>query len=178
MMLRRTAFFFAALLLTAAPPRIPRPLLQAAEQNFDRRLQQFNADDPIDLLGPSRAVYVDKFGLVLSAEVNLVLTAITPFRPQISGEQLEKLRQKKLARLGEVRKIMRDTMVHSAATLKTLGPDEQVVVGLTLFHRPFELTKDLPAQIVMQAPKRILADYEAGRIKQPALEAAIQEQVY
>lgn len=173
------SLFTAALFLAAAaPPRIGRPSLQAIEQNFDRRLQQFNVDDPIDLLGPARAVYLDKFGVVISAEVNLVLTAITPFRPQISGDQLEKLRQKKLARLVEVRRIMRDTLVHSASALKTLGPDEQVAVGLTLFHRPFEVTKDLPAQIVMQAPRRVLADFEAGRIKQPALDAAIQEQVY
>jgi len=104
----------------------------------------------------------------------LVVTAITPFRPQISGEQLEKLRQKKLSRMAEVRKMMRDTMVSTATSLKTLGPDEQVVVGLTFFHRPFELVQDLPGQIVMQASKRVLVDYEAGRVKEPA----IQEQVY
>lgn len=167
-----------ALALTAAPPRVSRQNLQAVEQSLDRRLQQFNVDDPIDLLGPARAVYVDKFGVVVSAEVNLVLTAITPFRPQISGEQLEKLRQKKLARLADMRKIMRDTLVHTASALKTLGPDEQIAVGITFFHRPFEVTRDLPAQIVMQAPKRALADFEAGRLQGPALDAAIQEQVY
>ena len=168
----------ALMTATAAAPRIPRPAMQAVERSFDQRFQQFNVDDPIEVLGPARGIYVDKFGLVLSAEVNLVVTAITPFRPQITGEQLEKLRQKKLARLPEVRKMMRDTMVSAATQLKALAPDEQVVVGLTFFHRPFEVVTDLPGQIVMQASKRVLVDYEAGRIKLPALEAAIQEQVY
>ncbi len=176
--MRRLPFVLLAALLTAAPPRITRPAMQAVERGFDQRFQQFNMDDPIEVLGPARGIYVEKFGVILSAEVNLVVTAITPFRPQITGDQLERLRQKKLARLTEVRKMMRDTMVSAASSLKGLGQDEQVVLGLTFFHRPFELIQDLPGQIVMQAPKRILADYEAGRIKQPALEAAIQEQVY
>ena len=168
----------AWLTATAAAPKISRPAMQAVERSFDQRFQQFNADDPIEVLGPARGVYVDQLGVVLSAEVNLVVTAITPFRPQITGEQLEKLRQKKLLRVAEVRKLMRDTMISAAVSLKSLGMDEQMVVGVTFFHRPFELTQDLPGQIVMQAPKRVLADYEAGRIKQPALDAAIQEQVY
>jgi hypothetical protein len=170
----RRAIFLVAALLTAAAPRISRPAMQAVERNFDQRFQRFNVDDPIEVLGPSRGIYVDKFGVILSAEVNLVVTAITPFRPQITGEQLEKLRQKKLSRLADVRKMMRDSMVSTATSLKTLGPDEQVVVGLTFFHRSFELTQDLPSQIVMQAPKRALVDFEAGRVKEPA----IQEQVY
>jgi|RhiMethySRZTD1v2_1073278.scaffolds.fasta_scaffold1034325_2 hypothetical protein len=171
--MRRLAFLVAAL-LTAATPRISRPAMQAVEHSFDERFQRFNVDDPIEVLGPARGIYVDKFGVIISAEVNLVVTAITPFRPQISGDQLEKLRQKKLSRMAEVRKMMRDTMVSTATSLKTLGPDEQVVVGLTFFHRPFELVQDLPGQIVMQASKRVLVDYEAGRVKEPA----IQEQVY
>ena len=176
--MKRWTAIFAATVLTAAAPRIPRPAMQAVERSFDQRFQQFNVDDPIEVLGPARGVYVDKFGVILSAEVNLVVTAITPFRPQITGEQVEKLRQKKLARLPQVRQMMRDTMVSAATQLKTLGLDDQVVVGLTFFHRSFESVQELPGQIVMQAPKRVLADYEAGRIKQTALEAAIQEQVY
>jgi hypothetical protein len=176
--MKQLATLLCAVLLSAAAPRIPRPAMQAVERSFDQRFQQFNVDDPIEVLGPARGVYVEKFGVILSAEVNLVVMAITPFRPQITAEQLEKLRQKKLARLAEVRKMMRDSMVSTATSLKALGADEQVVVGLTFFHRPFELVQDLPGQIVMQAPKRVLADYEAGRIKLPAFEAAIQEQVY
>ena len=179
-MSRLPVLLFAASLLaaTAAAPKISRPAMQAIERAFDQRFQQLNMDDPIEVLGPARGVYADKFGVILTAEVNLAITAITPFRPQISPEQLEKLRQKKLARLADVRKLMRDTLISAAASLKALGPDEQMVVGVTFFHRPFELVQELPGQIVMQAPKRVLADYEAGRIKQPALEAAIQEQVY
>ena len=177
--MRRVFLLLAGVaLLGAAAPRVSRQVLQNLERGFDQRVQQFSLDDPIEVLGPARALYVDKFGVVISAEVNLVVTAITPFRPQLSNDQLDKLRVKKIARLPAVRKIMRDTLVSAATTLKTLGPDEQIAVGLSFFHRPFELRQDLPAQIVMQAPRRVLADFEAGRLQAAALDAAIQEHVY
>jgi len=167
-----------ALLASAATPRVPRSALQGLERGFDQRIQRFLIDDPIDLLGNARGVYVENYGAVITAEVNLVITAITPFRPQLTAEDKERVRQKKLSRLPQIRQLMRDTMVSSATSLKMMPETEQVVVGITFFHHPWELTQGLPAQIVMLAPRKTLADFEAGRLKADALQAAIQEQVY
>jgi hypothetical protein len=169
----------AAVALLAAPPRISRAELKAAEQAFDRRVSQAAVDDPFDLLGTTRGVYLDKVGVVFSAEVGLVVSpAPTPFAPTLSREAKERLRQRKLARLPVLRGLMRDMMVSSATTLRTLPMEENVVLGVTLFYRSWEDTAGLPGQIVLQAQRRALVDFEAGRIKADALQAAIREQVY
>lgn len=172
------AIAFSAL-LAAAAPRISRSELRVLEQNFDRRISQASADDPLDLLGNTRGVYLEKTGVVFSTEVGLVVSpAPTPFAPVQSPEVRERLRQRKLARLPMLRKMMRDMMITSATSLKSLPQDEQVVVGVSLFYRPWEDVTGLPGQIVMQATRKTLADIESGRIKPEAAAAAIQEQVY
>jgi hypothetical protein len=176
---RAAAAILTALTLVSAAPRLNRGALLALERNFDSRVQRLNIDDPFDLLGPTRAVYLERYGVVFSTEVNLVTgPAITPFRPQLSAADKERLRQKKLSRLPQLRQAMRDMMVSSATALRTLPESEQVVVGITLFYHPWEMTAGLPAQIVMQAPRGTLTDFEAGRIKLDGLNAAIVEQVY
>jgi len=73
---------------------------------------------------------------------------------------------------------MRDMMVSSATNLKSMPLEEQVVVGVNLFYQSWEDTTGLPSQIVMQTQRKTLTDFEAGRIKAEALQAAIREQVF
>jgi hypothetical protein len=168
-----------ALAATAAAPRVSRADLLSVERSFNQSLMSFNAGDPIDLLGPTRGVYLEKYGVVFSAEVGLVVVpAATPFRPKPGKEELERLRQRKMARLPQFRQLMRDMLVNSGNALKTLPADEQVVVGVTFFAHSFEDTTGLPAQILMQAQRKTLVDFEAGRIGRNALQAAIQETVF
>jgi hypothetical protein len=96
---------------------------------------------------------------------------VTPFRPALSKEQIEKLRVKKVARVGELRKIMRLQMVDSATALKEVPPEEWIVVGVTLFYYSWEDTAGLPSQILMQAKRQSLLDFEAGRIDSGQLES-------
>ena len=121
--MRRLAFLVAAL-LTAATPRISRPAMQAVEHSFDQRFQRFNVDDPHRGARSARGVYVDKFGVIISAEVNLVgLPQSIPFRPQHQRRSTRKASQRSCSGFAEVRKKMRDTLVQSTATsLETLGP--------------------------------------------------------
>lgn len=178
--MNRLAFFAAlAATLTAAAPRLSRAELKNLERSFDRRISLFSVDDPFDRLGDTRGVYLENYGVIFTSEVNLVTgPAITPFRPQITDEDKEKLRLKKISRLPDMRRMMRDMMVTSATALKSLPMDQRVVVGVTLFHQPWEKTAGLPSQIVMQARRQSLTDFEAGRIQAVALDQAIEEQVY
>jgi hypothetical protein len=43
--------------------------------------------------------------------------------------------------------------------------EEQVVLGVSLFHFSWENTAGLPSQVVMRAPRGSLADVESGRSK-------------
>lgn len=176
--MRRAGCLLLALVATAATPRVPRSTMQSIERSLDQRIQRFSIEDPIELLGTTRGVYLERYGAVFTAEVNLVVTAVTPFRPQLTAEEKEKLRQKKLSRLPQIKQIMRDILVHSGASLKTVPDTEQIVVGMHFFNAPWEITTGLPSQLLMQAPRKTLSDYEAGRIQKAALEAGILEQVF
>ena len=87
----------------------------------------------------------------------------------ISKEQIARLHQKKVARVPKLREMMRDMMVAAAASLDTVPAEERVVVGVTLFQFSWEDSSGLPAQIIMQAPRKALLDYQAGRTKLAAI---------
>ncbi|MEZ5401726.1 MAG: hypothetical protein R2729_18780 [Bryobacteraceae bacterium] len=176
--MRRVLFLAAAAVLTAAPT-VSRNELRGLERRFDESIQRFNIDDPLDLIGPSRGLYIENYGVVFSSEVALVTVPLeTPFRPRPKPEDVERLRQKKLARLPEMKKLMRNMMITSAAALKTMPPKEQVVAGVTFFYQPWEHTTGLPAQLVMRATRQSLVDMEAGRLKGAAALQAIEEHTY
>ncbi len=177
-MIGRGAVVFAAgvVIALAAPAKISRVSLKALENTFDQRIARADINEPFDLLGPTRAIYVNNAGVVLSAEVNLVVgPAITPFRPKLNTEEVEKLRQRKLARLPVLKQLMRDLMVTSATKLNTLPPEEQIVVGMNLFFYSWEDRKQLPEQIVMRAPRKVLLEVEAGKAQ---LDAVVEEQAF
>ncbi len=151
-------FLLATMTLASEPakPRVARASLAPLESSFDVRITRAGQNDPFDLLGNTRGVYLAGYGVVFTAELNLVVIPITPFRPQITKEDAEKIRRRKLAKLGELKDLMRGMMMASAGAINTLPPDEQVVVAVTLFYFSWENTAGLPSQIVMQAPKSAL----------------------
>jgi hypothetical protein len=154
-----------ALLVAAAMPaaepaktRVSRGSLVPLESSFDVRMAKPGQEDPFDLLGNARGVYLEGYGVVFTAEINLIVTPpITPFRPQISKEEIERIHQRKLAKLQVLKKVMREMMASSAASIDGLPANEQVVVAVTLFYYSWENRDGLPSQILMQAPKGALA---------------------
>lgn len=151
----RKLILLVAMTLSAAPA-VSRASLEAAEKAVNRRIETL-FDDPSILLGFGRAVYLENYGTVVTAEVNLAITGgFSPFRMTISDAEKAALRKKKLERMVLLRKAMKEMLVGSARALDTMPATEQVVVGISLLNRSFEDTSGLPAQIVMQAPKRTL----------------------
>jgi hypothetical protein len=135
---------------------VDRNLLGTLERGCNKRIETL-FDDPYMLLGLTRGVYLDGYGVVLTAEVNLAITpGATPFRMAMTDEEKATLRKKKLDRLPGLKQAMREVLVSSAKTLQPMPGSEQVVVAITLLNRSFEMTQGLPSQIVMQAPKQAL----------------------
>ena len=164
---------------TAARPVVNRGVLADLEKRFDRRIERFNIDDPFYLLGNTRGVYLEDYGAVFTTELNLVAAAVvTPFRPSFPPAQVERVRRKKASRLEPLKKMMQDMMVDSATALKTVPADQQIVVGVSLFYYAWEDTKELPDQIVMQARRQTLLDFEAGRIRADGLKTAVRIQEF
>jgi len=139
-----------------AKPKVPRGSLVPLESSFDVRITKPGQEDPFDLLGNTRGVYLDGYGLVFTTELNLIVTPMTPFRPQVTREDIQKIRLRKLAKLQVLKKAMREMMVSAAAAVEGLPANEQVVVAVTLFYYSWEDRTGLPSQILMQAPKSAL----------------------
>jgi hypothetical protein len=179
----RTALLAAAVLSAglAAPanPPVTREALAALEKKFDRRIESHHPTDPLYLLGTTRGVYLSGYGVVFTSELNLVAAAVvTPFRPAFTPEQIEQLRLKKLARLAELKEMMRAMMVDSATALEAVPPEQRIAVGVTLFRFSWEDSRGLPAQVLMEARRQALLDFEAGRLAGPGLDAAIRVQEF
>lgn len=149
----------------AAPPatvtpteklRVPRQTLTDVERHFDTKLSSVGAgNDPIDLLGAARGIYLDGYGVVLTAEASLIVTpGLNPFKTVMTEPEKEKIRQRKLDRLPTLRQAMRDAWRDSAATLTSMPDNQQVVIAVRLLYLPWEDTHGLPGEIVMKGDRR------------------------
>jgi hypothetical protein len=168
----------AAGLLMGAKAVVSRAAMQTLEKSFDRRVQEFSIDDPILLLGTTRGVYLEGYGAVFTAEVNLAPVAISPFHQNRNPEQMARLHAKKRLRVPVLKDMMEKALVDIGVALDNVPPDENIVLGVSLFHFSWEDTKQLPRQVLLASKRRSLLDYKAGRLDRAGLEAQIQSQEY
>ena len=141
-------------------PRVTRPMLVAMEKSLDSRVSRLSQDNPFVLLGPTRGIYLDGYGAVFTAEINLVSApaAMMMFRPQMTKEEIAQHRLKKLERLPQLKQAMRQALIDSASSLDTVPAQEQIVVVAMLSKYPWEDTTGLPQQIMMQGSKKDLME--------------------
>ncbi|MEO7145417.1 MAG: hypothetical protein ABI165_18125 [Bryobacteraceae bacterium] len=160
---------------TLAPKtKVGRASIAAMEQSFNQRLARLWADEPFLLLGTTRGFYLEGFGSVFSAEVNLATGPnITPFRPTIAKADIERHRKKKIERLPALKQAMRDMLTASAASLDAVPVNEQIVVEVTLSRYPWEDMTGVPTGILMQAQKKNLLDAQ-----RTGADPAIREQEF
>lgn len=140
----------------AAPPRkFPRAPMADAEKRFDAQVQKRWADDPLVLLGNTRAMFVDGVGVVMSVELNLVTgPTVGPFNPNISPEAVARHRQRKLIRLPELKALMKETVAAARTWFPDLKDEESIVLGVSLLRYTWEDAKGMPTQIVMQTRRK------------------------
>lgn len=159
----------------AQRPRVSRVALAAMERTFDQRILRFDVNDPFDLLGATRGVYLEGYGAVFTAEVNLVASAVvTPFRPAPGKDQIERLRQRKLERLALLKQHMREMLLNLAASLEAVPRDEHIALGVSVFYFSWEDRTGLPSQVVMRARRQSLLSAQARRASDATLEELIR----
>jgi len=161
----------AGLTLPSLGPKIAPQSFRALENQFNEMLLQANRQDPIDILGGTRALYLQDYGVVLTTEVSLVVTpGPNPFRQGgFTKEEVAAIHKRKTAQLKVLEKTMREMM--KAASLATAGagsllPDSsplQVVYAVRLLYLGWEDTSNLPAQIIMKAS---LKDAVTGAVQE------------
>lgn len=178
-MKRILALFTIAAALVFAAKTVSHQSMVAVEKSCDRSLRSLNPDDPFSLLSFTQGVYLENYGAVFMAEINLAEGAgTTPFRQVVPKETLERVRSKKIARLPELRKQMHEMLLASAAMLDAIPPNEKIAIGVSLFHHPGELTNGLPSQILMEAPRGALVELQTGRRDRATIDSVIRVQQF
>jgi hypothetical protein len=164
--MRFAAWLFVSALAFGAsvpPPHVTRASVAAMEDSLDNRIVRLRIDAPFYLVCGSRGAYIDGYGVVFAVEVNLVAAnLVSPFRPQVTKDELLKLKHEKEQRLPVLRQAMRQILIDSAGSLDGIPPTENIAIGMTLVYQPWEESGGLPRQIVMQAPKKTLMEAAKG----------------
>lgn len=159
--MKRWLLVLAIAVAATGASRVTRTSVAAMEKSFDGRLERDVLDgDQFLLLGMTRGVYVEGFGIVYSAEVDLApVPGINPFHPEMTKQDWARVRQKKLTRLTPLRAAMKQMLVDTASSIDGLSGEDKVVLGVTLTRRPKEDGTGIPSQIVMQAVKKDLLEH-------------------
>jgi hypothetical protein len=166
--MRAVVLLAAALPLLADEAPLKRAGLTPVEQAMDKRILGTAGDDPFDLLGGTRGLYLEGFGAVFTAELSLVVTpTVSPFRQKITPEEAKRFHDRKLKRLPLLKQLMRELLVSAATSLDALPPGEQVVFAIRLLYLPWENTAGLPSEIVVRADRTTL-------LKRAGLDSAIR----
>jgi hypothetical protein len=136
--------------------RVSRQALVDVERRLNNKLASLGGtDDPIDLLGSTRGIYLDGYGAVFTAEASLIIApGLSPFHPAVTEPEKEKVRQRTLDRLPLLKQLMRDMWRDSASALTVMPENQQVVIAVRLLYHQWEDTRGLPAQIVMKGDRR------------------------
>ena len=166
----------AASVMAADAPKVTRAMIKSTEAAIDRRFEKLFPDNPYALLGNARGVYLEGYGVVFSAEMNLIQAAGGPFHQRTTKEEAAQHRQEKLTRLPTLRNSMKVALVGAATSLDTVPPDERVVLAVSVFRHSWEDMTGLPEQIIVSAPRKALVGLQGA--SQAALEAAIPSKEY
>ena len=126
------------------------------ERRFDGKLTSIGgANDPLDLLGTTRGIYLDAYGAVFTAEVSLVITpTLSPFRQTITEELKNQVHQKKVSRVPALKQAMREMLKTAALTMIQVPDNQQFVFAVRLEYLKWEDTIGLPGLIVMKADRK------------------------
>lgn len=151
-------------------PKVPRSEVVAMEKSFDQKLAGLWSE-PFLLLGTTRGVYLDQFGVVFTAEMNLVNGPnINPFMQTISKARIEAHRKEKLQRIPALKQAMRKMLTDAAASLDGMPDSDQIVVEVTLAKYNWENMNGVPTEILMQAQKKKLLDAQRAGVDAPVRE--------
>jgi hypothetical protein len=173
------AFLLAlAIFATTAPPRVTRTVLSNLEREIDGKVGTVDPSGLGTPLGPTRGVYLEGYGAVFTAEVELLSAAApNPFsgREQTSADK-QRVKAEKRYRIDVLKQKMRQTLVAAATPLDSVPLDEKIALAITIPYFRWESTEGMPRQILIAASKRALLQSAKGDAK--ALDAALKVQEF
>jgi len=159
-----------AVLATSSLPapraaRIPPQRMSELERTFNSRLVAIapDANEAVDLLGDTRGLQLDDYGVVFTTEVSLVVTpGISPFRQKIPPELAARVHKIRVDRLPLLKTAMKEMMRTMADSFTQLPASHQLVLAVRLYYGPWEDTTGMPGQVVMRADR---ASAASGKVE-------------
>lgn len=159
--MKRIALLFLTAVALFAIPTVRRGMLAPAENAFRAIIEKSD----MEVLGLPRGVYLEGYGAVFTADVNLTHTpVISPFNLTIGKQVIDRIYQTKLKQMSVLRAGMEEFLVQTGSTLDTVPSTEQIVLVVTLLNDNWEITGGLPAQVYMQAQRSKLREAKAGKV--------------
>jgi len=136
--------------------KIPLSSFVQLERAFDAKLATMGAgSEPIDLLGATRGIYLDGYGVVFTTEMGLMVTpTINPFNPTITDATKARVHSAKVSRLAALKKAITEMATNVATNMGQVPENQQVVVAVRLAYASWETTSGLPGLIVAKADRR------------------------
>jgi hypothetical protein len=133
--------------------RVSRAKIAAIEKFINNQFVAMYPEEPYFLIGLARGVYIEGYGAVFSAEINLATGAsISPFKQTITREEIQRHKEKKEARMPPLRASLSGIVTTMNGYLETLPPNEEYVLAVTLLRYPWEEAA-VPHQIVMRVQR-------------------------
>jgi hypothetical protein len=154
----KTAAPAPAVAVSAAKVIITRQTFKTLEDGFNLKLTTFNPGDAVYMLGLTRGVYLQGYGVVFSTELDLVQSpTINPFHQQILPEEVAATHARKVKQLPLLRKAVLEQMMTCAKNLDAVPASEQIVMVVRLDYQAWEKMAGLPSQILLRADRKSAA---------------------
>ena len=145
------------------PGSRPKPSAGWSGRSTTGLVSLADVNEPLDLLGDTRGVQLEDYGVVFTSEVSLVITpTITPFRQKITPEVAAHVHKLRVERLPLLKAAMLEMMRNTAGALTQLPASQQIVLVVRLYYGPWEDTTGMPSQVMMRADRAAAA---AGKVE-------------
>ena len=144
--------------------RIPAEAIRGLERTFNDRLSGLaGVDQPTELMGDTRGVQLEDYGVVFTTELSLVITpGLMPGRPKIPPEMAARVRAQRVERKPLLIAAMKDMMRTMAIELSQIPAGHKLVLVVRLYYGAWEDITGMPAQVVMRADRAAAA---AGKVE-------------
>jgi hypothetical protein len=153
-------------------PRVGRSVIASMERSIDARITRLWPDNPVSVVGSTRGIYLEKYGAVFTAEVNMVPQPVTMMSPILTPADKANFQKKKKERLPQLRAELVKALADTASSLDPVAANEQVVIAVYVTHYQWEDTQGMPAQLVVQGERGKLM--EASKTGGAGLDAVVK----
>jgi hypothetical protein len=136
-------------------PRFSTEVIRNLEKEFDKKLASA-APSPFYPIGATRGVYIPGYGLIFTAELDLMQTRAAGglLNSQIADAEVVSTHAKKLAQLPLLQQFMRDLVTSTAQKVDMIPESERIVFAVRLWYQGWEDRTRLPERILMTADRK------------------------